>query len=225
MPAISKREPGEGPQAFIKPVRSKTPAARVEPPEPVPPTLTAAESKPGCSLRRPQHCPPLTRWRVCPWSRAAGWRSPARAAPGRQVPPARRPPWEPRGLARKRPEPLEVPGPGRWEAALVRPAGARLGPWVRARALAGGPLSPLLGGLVLRQIINCQGPGARRSISRWRPGTSKSKRPQEKGRFFFSRLGSGASPLGDTQYAFQVLMVLYLKSANEVNQGYASVLT
>ena len=40
--------------------------------------------------------------------------------------------------------------------------------------------------------------------------------------FFFSRLGSGASLLGDTQYAFQVL---YLKSANEVNRGYASVLT
>ena len=47
----------------------------------------------------------------------------------------------------------------------------------------------------------------------------------ERALFFFSRLGSGASLLGDTQYAFQVLMVRYLKSANEVNRGYASVLT
>lgn len=54
IPAISKGEPGEGPQAFKKPVRRKTPAARVEPPKPVPPTHAATESEPGCSLRRPQ---------------------------------------------------------------------------------------------------------------------------------------------------------------------------
>ena len=53
-PRFLRGSPGRDTKSFIKPVRSKTPAARVEPPEPASSTHAAAKPEPGCSLRRPQ---------------------------------------------------------------------------------------------------------------------------------------------------------------------------
>lgn len=53
-PRFLRGSPERDTKRFIKPVRSKTPAAHVEPPEPAPPTHAAAEPELGCSLRRPQ---------------------------------------------------------------------------------------------------------------------------------------------------------------------------
>lgn len=70
----------------------------------------------------------------------------------------------PRGL--RRPEPLEVPGPGRREAALVRPVGLGTGNG-SALSLSPASLSHLCwADSFCGKSLTVKGPGARRSVSR-----------------------------------------------------------
>lgn len=117
-----------------------------------------------------------------------------------------------------RPEPPEVPGPGRREAAPL-PAGARLGPCARAPALARVPLAPRPGSC-RRKSLTVKPLGPDNTFADY--NLAPPERQEEKGHFFFSpwrlSLSVGRYPICISGFYGSLF-----KSANEVIRGNASV--
>lgn len=92
-----------------------------------------------------------------------------------------------RGACRLRlPEPPEVPGPGRREAAPVRPAGARLGPSPRSLGRLASPAGSFCG-----ESLTVKPLGPDNTFADYNPAPWKEQ--EEKGHFFFfPRLGRRA---------------------------------